>query len=326
MDVLLHPSELWAIVSYKLFNGDRGLDKSVSNRQDEKEIHSTDSRTQCYHFLNTTSRSFAAVVQALDMELRDVVSSTFIYIEGNEGCGLDLSVLFDSAWIGYDRFVFSSKILLELKEGLYRCIAINFIVHYVGTLPDDFYNVLFPIRPNLIPNFLSVCLMIEDDMTIPTEEKVPLLKTFHLKLYEKGWQFHGSMLKFPPPPHRVHSSFFSCVDHEKEKDRILLQHFNVVIEEFARLKPVYALLSLGLILILFKFCKGINMFSKIFVNKWATEWPSFRNTKRLGPSRIGICIVITWRDSWVLVCVGCLRAVVLRVSSSSLYHEMNIFG
>ena len=36
-----------------------------------------DSLRQCYHFLNTTSRSFAAVVLNLHEELRDAVSHLY---------------------------------------------------------------------------------------------------------------------------------------------------------------------------------------------------------------------------------------------------------
>ena len=33
---------------------------------------------------------------------------------------------------------------------------------------------------------------VEDDMSIAMERKVPLLRAFHRKLYETGWQFHES--------------------------------------------------------------------------------------------------------------------------------------
>lgn len=58
---------------------------------------------------------------------------------------------------------------------------------------------------------------VEDDMTIPLDKKVPLLRTFNEKLYEKGWTFHGS----------------------KEKDRVVLEDFDKVIIEFLNLKPDY---------------------------------------------------------------------------------------
>ncbi|WWC60475.1 farnesyl-diphosphate farnesyltransferase [Kwoniella dejecticola CBS 10117] len=58
---------------------------------------------------------------------------------------------------------------------------------------------------------------VEDDMTIPNSTKLPLLRSFHEKLYEKGWTFHES----------------------KEKDKIVLEEFNNIQEEFSTLKPEY---------------------------------------------------------------------------------------
>lgn len=56
---------------------------------------------------------------------------------------------------------------------------------------------------------------IEDDMTIPNSVKLPNLRTLHLKLHEPGWTFKES----------------------KEKDRALLEHFDVIQAEFALLDP-----------------------------------------------------------------------------------------
>lgn len=59
---------------------------------------------------------------------------------------------------------------------------------------------------------------VEDDMTVPLETKVPLLRNFHITMDKDGWQFHG------------------C----KDKDRELLEKFDVVIDEFKRIKKPYA--------------------------------------------------------------------------------------
>lgn len=56
-------------------------------------------------------------------------------------------------------------------------------------------------------------------MQIPLEEKDRLLRDFHNILDNKGWNFKGN--------------------GPEEKDRDLLVHFNVVIEEFQRIKPEY---------------------------------------------------------------------------------------
>ncbi|GAO13690.1 uncharacterized protein UV8b_01680 [Ustilaginoidea virens] len=58
---------------------------------------------------------------------------------------------------------------------------------------------------------------IEDDMSIRLDEKVPLLRNFHKNMEIDGWQFHGST----------------------EKDKELLEKFDVVITELKKIKPQY---------------------------------------------------------------------------------------
>lgn len=60
---------------------------------------------------------------------------------------------------------------------------------------------------------------IEDDMTLPLERKLELLKSFHELTQQKGWNFQES--------------------GPDEKDAILLREYNVVIDELLQLKPVY---------------------------------------------------------------------------------------
>ncbi|KJZ78129.1 Putative squalene synthase [Hirsutella minnesotensis 3608] len=59
---------------------------------------------------------------------------------------------------------------------------------------------------------------IEDDMTIPIEKKVPLLRNFHNTMEIDGWQFHES----------------------QEKDKELLEKFDVVVTELKKIKRPYA--------------------------------------------------------------------------------------
>lgn len=54
-------------------------------------------------------------------------------------------------------------------------------------------------------------------MTIPLDKKTPILRNFHNTMLIDGWQFHES----------------------KEKDRALLESFDVVITELKKLKPKY---------------------------------------------------------------------------------------
>jgi farnesyl-diphosphate farnesyltransferase len=58
---------------------------------------------------------------------------------------------------------------------------------------------------------------IEDDMTIPLDKKVPLLRNFHNTMEVDGWQFHES----------------------QEKDRELLEKFDVVVAELKLIKKPY---------------------------------------------------------------------------------------
>ncbi|KAH8734581.1 isoprenoid synthase domain-containing protein [Ilyonectria robusta] len=58
---------------------------------------------------------------------------------------------------------------------------------------------------------------IEDDMTLDIEKKVPLLRNFHTTMVQDGWQFHES----------------------KEKDRELLEKFDVVVSELKKIKEPY---------------------------------------------------------------------------------------
>ncbi|KAG1213530.1 hypothetical protein G6F35_010265 [Rhizopus arrhizus] len=60
---------------------------------------------------------------------------------------------------------------------------------------------------------------IEDDMTLPLDRKVELLRSFDKIIYKKGWTFNEN--------------------GPNEKDRELLVQFDVVIDEFLRLKPQY---------------------------------------------------------------------------------------
>ncbi|OWB69260.1 hypothetical protein B5S33_g1326 [[Candida] boidinii] len=60
---------------------------------------------------------------------------------------------------------------------------------------------------------------IEDDMTLDNEVKIPLLKSFHLKLNSFDWTFNGN--------------------GPNEKDRELLVQYNNVLIEYHKIKPFY---------------------------------------------------------------------------------------
>lgn len=89
----------------------------------------------------------------------------------------------------------------------------------------SFAAVIKELHPELL---VPVCLFylilrgldtIEDDMTIPLEKKEPLLRNFAEILEKDGWTFTDN--------------------GPNEKDRELCVHFDVVIEEFKKIKPAY---------------------------------------------------------------------------------------
>ncbi|KAK7518702.1 farnesyl-diphosphate farnesyl transferase-like protein [Phyllosticta citriasiana] len=133
---LLHTQELRAIIQWKIWHN------PVHERDETKESASL---SRCFHFLDKTSRSFAAVIKELHPELLVPVCLFYLVLRG-----LDT---------------------------------------------------------------------IEDDMTIDLPTKEPLLRDFDKILERDGWTFNGN--------------------GPDEKDRELLTEFNVVVEEFKRIKPAY---------------------------------------------------------------------------------------
>lgn len=89
----------------------------------------------------------------------------------------------------------------------------------------SFSSVIQELNPELlVPVTLFYLILrgldtIEDDMTIPLETKEPLLRNFQDILEQDGWTFTGN--------------------GPNEKDAPLLVHFDVVITEFALIKPAY---------------------------------------------------------------------------------------
>lgn len=105
------------------------------------------------------------------------------------------------------------------RVSLYECF------HYLEQTSRSFTTVILELHPELlVPVALFYLILrgldtIEDDMTISLEEKVELLREFHAVIEQKGWTYNGN--------------------GPDEKDRKLLVHFNVVTEEFSRIKPGY---------------------------------------------------------------------------------------
>ncbi|PBP22206.1 squalene synthetase [Diplocarpon rosae] len=96
---------------------------------------------------------------------------------------------------------------------------------YLDMTSRSFGSVIQELTPELlVPVALFYLILrgldtIEDDMTIPLETKEPKLRRFQDILEQDGWTF--------------------TENGPNEKDRELLVHFDVVIREFATVKPAY---------------------------------------------------------------------------------------
>jgi farnesyl-diphosphate farnesyltransferase len=105
------------------------------------------------------------------------------------------------------------------SENIKRCF------YFLTLTSRSFAAVIMELHPELlVPVALFYLILrgldtIEDDMTIPLEKKEPLLRGFDDILEIDGWTF--------------------TENGPNEKDRQLLVEFNVVIEEFKKLKPAY---------------------------------------------------------------------------------------
>ncbi|CAO2657526.1 Nn.00g036520.m01.CDS01 [Neocucurbitaria sp. VM-36] len=104
-------------------------------------------------------------------------------------------------------------------ESLKRCF------YFLNKTSRSFAAVILELHPELlVPVALFYLILrgldtVEDDMTLPLEKKEPILRNFQDILEKDGWTF--------------------TENGPNEKDRQLLVEFNVVIEEFKKIKPAY---------------------------------------------------------------------------------------
>ncbi|KAL5117674.1 bifunctional farnesyl-diphosphate farnesyltransferase/squalene synthase [Pleosporales sp. CAS-2024a] len=104
-------------------------------------------------------------------------------------------------------------------ESLKRCF------YFLTLTSRSFAAVIMELHPELlVPVALFYLILrgldtVEDDMTIALDKKEPILRTFHDILEIDDWKFKEN--------------------GPNEKDRQLLVEFNVVIEEFKKIKPAY---------------------------------------------------------------------------------------
>ncbi|KAI7831122.1 farnesyl-diphosphate farnesyltransferase [Gamsiella multidivaricata] len=80
---LLHPSEVLALVQYKL------------SPKVKHDYSSDKTKERLYYFLNMTSRSFAAVIQDLDEELKDAICIFYLVLRGLDTIEDDMTIDLD---------------------------------------------------------------------------------------------------------------------------------------------------------------------------------------------------------------------------------------
>ncbi|EIE80439.1 farnesyl-diphosphate farnesyltransferase [Rhizopus delemar RA 99-880] len=115
---------------------------------------------------------------------------------------------------------------IRLQQTLAKDASKKRCYDFLNMTSRSFAAVIQELEPDEVRD--AICLFylvlrgldtIEDDMTLPLDRKVELLRSFDKIIYKKGWTFNES--------------------GPNEKDRELLVQFDVVIDEFLRLKPQY---------------------------------------------------------------------------------------
>ncbi|CAO3573255.1 unnamed protein product [Mortierella alpina] len=81
---LLHPSEVLALVQYKL------------SPKTQHDYSNDKTRQRLYHHLNMTSRSFSAVIQDLDEELKDAICLFYLVLRGLDTIEDDMTIDLDT--------------------------------------------------------------------------------------------------------------------------------------------------------------------------------------------------------------------------------------
>ncbi|OZJ03920.1 hypothetical protein BZG36_03291 [Bifiguratus adelaidae] len=101
---LAHPSELKVLIKYKFFTSNNNI------KQNRQIIANDPDKRKCYELLEATSRSFAMVIQELDVELRDAVCIFYLVLRG-------LDTVEDDMTLPLPR---KTEILLKFHELIYQ--------------------------------------------------------------------------------------------------------------------------------------------------------------------------------------------------------------
>ncbi|KNC85079.1 farnesyl-diphosphate farnesyltransferase [Sphaeroforma arctica JP610] len=112
---LSHVDEIFAMVSYKLNGGISAPTTPTSSTGDLSKADTIQKETtkeliECYRLLGLTSRSFAAVIQALQPELRAAVCVFYLVLRGLDTIEDDMTIPFDT----------KAPLLLDFHNILYK--------------------------------------------------------------------------------------------------------------------------------------------------------------------------------------------------------------
>jgi len=142
------------------------------------------------------------------------------------------SIQYPSEFVELIKYKFNNEDPTEFYRDINNCPPkddekyIDFMCYYLlGLTSRSFARVIQELIPELKDVICVFYLVlrgldtIEDDMTIEVHKKVDLLRNFYKKNYEKGWTFSES--------------------GPNEKDRILLEQYDIVIEKYLQLDPKY---------------------------------------------------------------------------------------
>ena len=103
--------------------------------------------------------------------------------------------------------------------------SLKICYEFLDQTSRSFSSVIKELHPELlVPVAIFYLILrgldtIEDDMTIPLDQKEPLLRNFHTIVEKEGWNYDGN--------------------GPNERDREVLVQFHYVIEEFRKVKPEY---------------------------------------------------------------------------------------
>ncbi len=109
IDSLFYPSEIYSLIKFKWTTP---VDETANKSEPVQTLDKYDpkyTRAMCYYFLNTTSRSFARVIQELDPELRHPICLFYLILRGLDTIEDDMTLdpsIKSELLRNFDKFIF----------------------------------------------------------------------------------------------------------------------------------------------------------------------------------------------------------------------------